>query len=143
MRRTIVLLSAFFAVTVFVAFGQAEKPLTNEDVIRVFKGGLDEQTVIKAIEASGGALDTPVDGPMALKGAGISDKVITAVLSASSPRSDPPKAADPKSEFDEIGIYVFYKDKTTFMEPEIVTMRTGGVFTSAMTYGIASAKVNL
>lgn len=142
MRRIVVLSFGFFAVTAALAFGQSNKPLTNEDVLRMLKAGFDEQTVIKAIEAKGATLDTSVDSLLVLKQAGVSDKVMAAALSASGPKSDAKRNAESKSEFDEIGVYVLYKEKTMLMEPEIVTMRTGGVFAAALTSGIASAKLN-
>jgi hypothetical protein len=63
-----------------VLAGQSSKLLTNEDVIQLAKAGLGEEIILKAIATNQPTFDTSVQGLTALKSAGVSDKVIAAVL---------------------------------------------------------------
>ncbi len=58
--------------------------LTNDDVIKLTKAGLEEATVVQMIDTSTPAFDTSANGLIALKSAGVSDKVIQHVLTKQS-----------------------------------------------------------
>lgn len=65
--------------------GSGKSPrLTNDDVIKLTKAGLEEATVVQMIDASTPAFDTTANGLIALKSAGVSDKVIQHVLTKQS-----------------------------------------------------------
>jgi outer membrane lipoprotein SlyB len=51
-------------------------PMTNDDVIKMTKGGLGEATVMQAIDSAEPGFDTSPDGLVKLKQGGVSDKVI-------------------------------------------------------------------
>ena len=55
-------------------------PMTNDDVIKMVKGGLSEPTVIQAIDAAEAGFDTSPDGLVRLKGGGVSDTVIQRII---------------------------------------------------------------
>ena len=55
-------------------------PMTNEDVIRMVKGGLSDATVLQAIENAEPRFDTSPDGLVMLKQGGVSDAVIQRIL---------------------------------------------------------------
>ncbi len=55
-------------------------PMTNDDVIKMVKGGLGEATVIQAIERAEPGFDTSPDGLVKLKQGGVSDAVIQKIL---------------------------------------------------------------
>ena len=72
-----------------VAHGQTgAKPLTDDDVIAMVKGGLAESTVINAIEAQETNFDVSVAALIKLKQQGVSSKIMDAMLSASGKRRD-------------------------------------------------------
>jgi hypothetical protein len=149
-----------FLALVFLVFCPllvAQQSLTNDSVIKLVKAGLSEDLIVSTINASPGTYDTSADGLIALKTAGVTDKVVSAILTkASSPAASavapvtlPPAAAqnpdDPLSPH-EAGIYAFSESapdhKMTMLEPSVYGQgKTGGLFTSAMTYGIAKAKM--
>lgn len=56
-------------------------PMTNEDVVKMAKGGLGEATILQAIDAAEPAFDTSPDGLVKLKQGGVSDKVIQHIMS--------------------------------------------------------------
>src|SRR5579864_9338006 len=73
------LVLAYLAVP-FAILTQTPKPLTNDDVIQMVKGDMRDEMIIKAIQTEKAAFDTSGQGLVALKNAGVSDKVVTAIL---------------------------------------------------------------
>lgn len=76
----------------------AQQALNNDTVIKMVKAELSDDVIITTINASAGAYDTSANGLIALKQAGVSDKVIAAVVAkgaatAPSPASPPASAA--------------------------------------------------
>ncbi len=58
----------------------AAAPMTNDDVIKMVKGGLGEATVIQAINAAEPGFDTSPDGLVKLKQGGVSDAIIQRII---------------------------------------------------------------
>jgi hypothetical protein len=56
--------------------GAADKPLTNQDVIRMVKAGLGDDLIIGKIRTSPCQFDTSVEAMLQLKGDGVSENVI-------------------------------------------------------------------
>ena len=90
--KTMVLFSCLALLGAAVLAAQAQKPLTNDDVIQMVKAGFDEQTILKAIESGTPDFDTSVPGMIALKQAGISEKVIAGMLAATKANADKKEA---------------------------------------------------
>jgi len=67
-------------------------PMSNDDVIKMVRGGLGEATVIQAIDAAEPAFDTSPDGLVKLKQGGVSDAVIQRILAkkGAAPAAAPP-----------------------------------------------------
>lgn len=128
--------------TVLPLHAQAKKPLTSDDLIQMKKANFDDQMVVNAIAADGVSVDTSVHGLIGLKSAGISDKVINAVLAAATPKTTAPTAAEEKDKAipDEIGAYVVVKDSLTALPVEIVNFKTAGMLGAVFTYGLKKAK---
>jgi len=78
-------------------------PMTNDDVIKMVKGGLGEATVIQAIDSAEAGFDTSPDGLVKLKQGGVSDNVIQRIIGhkgaapavAAVPAAAPAAAAPP------------------------------------------------
>lgn len=79
--KTLLLALAF---ALGLPFTATAAPMTNDDVIKMVRGGLGESTVIQAIDASAPAFDTTPDGLIRLKQGGVSDAVIQRILSKGS-----------------------------------------------------------
>lgn len=62
----------------------AAAPMTNEDVIKMAKGGLAEATILQAIDAAEAGFDTSPDGLIKLKQGGVTDKVIQHLMTRQS-----------------------------------------------------------
>lgn len=122
---------------------QAKKPLTFDDLIQMKKANFDDQMVVNAVAADGVSIDTSAHGLIALKSAGISDKVINAVLAAATPKTPAPNAAEEQDKLvtDEIGVYVIVKDSLRALPAEIVNLKTAGMIGAVVTYGLKKAKI--
>ena len=146
---------------VFLAFCPlivAQQALDNVSVIKLVKAGLSDDLIASTISASPGTYDTSASGLIELKTAGASDRVVSAIVlratgGAPSPTTSiaPPGQIagnpDDPSAPHEAGIYIFSDSapagsKMTMLEPSVYTQgKTGGMFASAMTYGIAKIKM--
>ena len=78
MKRTLL------AILLIVPFVAMAAPMTNDDVIKMVKGGLGEATVIQAIEGAEGGFDTSPDGLVKLKQGGVSDAIIQRIIARKS-----------------------------------------------------------
>jgi Sel1 repeat len=81
---------AAFALCLFasqIAVGQAAPTeITNSDVISMTKAGIGEQTIILALQRGPAKFDTSPQALIALKGAGVSDQVLNAMLASDNSR---------------------------------------------------------
>jgi hypothetical protein len=75
-------LLALLLVIVAGVAAQKNPALTNDDILKMVKGGLQETTVLNAITANGTDFDVSAKALLDLKQAGISDKIIDAMLAA-------------------------------------------------------------
>src|SRR5271170_6900196 len=125
--RSLLLLSLLFCCLPLVAQSTGDSPqliegpqaapptksavMNNDSVIRMAKAGLGEDLIIQTINTQPGQYITDADALVALKTAGLSDRVITAMMNKSRRQltSVPEKPID-LSDVNEIGIY--YKDHT-------------------------------
>ena len=83
--RCLAAILSLILVSVGFAQGADKKPLTNADVIKLVKAELPESTVLLAIQSSPHAFDTTTDGLIQLKQAGITSKVIEAMMQPTAP----------------------------------------------------------
>jgi outer membrane lipoprotein SlyB len=67
-------------------------PMTNDDVIKMVKGGVGDSLILQQIDRSEPAFDTSVDGVIRLKKSGVSDTVIDRMMNR---RAAPAPAAAP------------------------------------------------
>ena len=58
------------------------KPLSNDDVVTLIKGGLSESTVIEAIQSQDTNFDISANGLLQLKKGGVTSKVMEAMFAA-------------------------------------------------------------
>ena len=132
------------ALTVTVSHAQ-QAALNNDAVVKLAKSGVGDELVVATINAQPGNYSLTTDDMLALKKAGVSDKVIGAmIVKANAPAAAPaaapagPAAANPAvAGVDEVGVY--YKDRSgkwVPMSPEIVNYKSGGALKSFATNGI-------
>jgi hypothetical protein len=140
----------------------AQQTMNNDAVIKLVKAGLSDDLIISTINSQPGAYDTSTDGLIALKKAGVTDKVVGAIVTKSvapiaapvegvtnqGDAAQPAAASDPNDPniSHDPGIYMYAKGpkgmELTMLESSVYSQgKTGGFFTSAMTYGIAKVKM--
>jgi hypothetical protein len=132
-----------------LVLAQSNKPLSNDDVVQMVKGGFDESTTIAAIEAADTSFDTSVQALMALKTSGVSEKVISAMLAATkrktakpaAPVAAPAAAANPDVP-EDMGVYTKLKGALAEMYAEVVSWKSGGVGKSMLSMGMTKGHVN-
>jgi hypothetical protein len=113
--------------------------------------------IVSTISSQAGTYDTSTDGLIALKAGGASDRVVGAILAKAAGGTSAASATaaatapvgtnpdDPTAPH-EAGIYIYDESapagsKMTMLEPSVYSQgKTGGMFASAMTYGIAKVK---
>ena len=77
MRKRV--LAVFFLIFCFAAV--AQQTMNNDAVIKMVKAGLSDDLIVTTINSDPGKYDTSVNGLIALKQAGVSDKVVAAMVS--------------------------------------------------------------
>jgi len=92
--RKICLLGWLLFLTGMVA---AQETLNNDSIIQLSKAGFSEDMIVSTINSSPGNFDTSVDGLIALKDAGVSEKVLAAIMSKSTRGSTAPTASSTAS----------------------------------------------
>jgi hypothetical protein len=144
----------------FTSFLTAHQALNNDSVIKMVKAGLSDDAIVATISANPGAFDASPDGLIALRQAGVSNKVIDAIVAkstASSPDSAQPSASGPAqpeppapADFaplppgvDNIGAY--YKDSGGNWQPlpaEVVIFQSGGLVKHVASAGLVKEDLN-
>ena len=91
MRRSLLALLFFTVCPLLVA----QQSLNNDAVIKLAKAGLSDDLIVSTINAQSGTYDTSPDGLIGLKTAGVSDKVVAAMVArtAAPPPAPPPPVA--------------------------------------------------
>jgi len=126
----------------------AQQTMDNAAVLKLQAAGLGDDLIITTINNSPGHYSMSTDDMIALKKAGVSDKVMGAMLQknsgvpAAAAISAAPASALPPGITD-VGVY--YQDKTgqwTDMLTEIVNYKTGGVLKGLATGGIVKGDLN-
>jgi hypothetical protein len=136
---------------VFCPFLIAQQALNNDSIIKMVKAGLTDDVIVATINANSGAYDTSPDGLIALKQAGVSDKVIGAIVARGSsspifevvPPPPPPPLPPLPPGVDNIGIY--YKDTGGNWQPlpsEVVIFQSGGVVKHVASAGLVKEDLN-
>lgn len=87
-RPLIVSALVLVCVSAVVLAQQAVKPLTNEGVVSMVSGGLDESLVIGAIEANTENFDVSPNALLSLKKNGVGDKIIQAMLASTAKKQN-------------------------------------------------------
>ncbi len=125
--------------------------LTNDTIIKMSKAGLEDGVIIQTIRNGAGRYDTSPDALIALKNAGVSQRVIAVMQAHKSGLADRDAEANPAvgtptalaPGIDEIGAY--YKDKDGQWAPlktERVQFRSSGWLKNAASDGLIKQDQN-
>jgi hypothetical protein len=111
----------------------AQETLNNDSVIKLVKSGLSEDAVVNIIQTQPGEYSLSTEDIGNLRKAGVSDRVIAAMLEKQTPAPDSP-----------MGLGIFWKkgDKWIEVLPEIAYWKTGGALKSHASMGVVKEDVN-
>ena len=122
--------------------------LTNDAIVRMTNAGLDEALVLQTVRTQPGTYQMGPDDLIALKQAGVSPAVISAMMAHSSGLAErdggTPVAVAPLSpDVDENGVYHKDRDgKWVLVSPELVHYKSGGWIKSTVTHDIVKKDRN-
>src|SRR5712692_6159544 len=92
------LLLSFILITALLLSAQTQKPLTNDDIIKLAQAGFGDEVIQKSIQAHTPAFDISPEGLAVLKKAGVSEKTIAAIIDRQSQAvTVPPQPTQPAS----------------------------------------------
>ncbi len=127
--------------------------LTNKSIVEMVAAKLPEEVIVTKIQTSKTNFDLSTPALVELNNSGVSANIVKAMMTPKTapPVPDPPKVPPPPPDPNdpnaphESGIYAYTEKasgkRMTLLEPTVYTQgKTGGVFASAMTYGIAKVK---
>lgn len=141
----------------------AQEALTNDSIIKMVKAGLSQDVIVSMVRSQPSSYTLTPDQLIALKSAGVPDAVVSAMVnknvgagsvvransSGATPAAGTVAAGDPNDPMasHDSGIYLYAKDRNG--EYKLIMLeqaayqgsKTGGVMTSAMTYGLKKAKM--
>lgn len=133
--------------------------LTNDSIVKMVKSGLGEGVVVSMIQTQPGKYSLTADDLIKLKEAGVSDKILAAMIakgssgaaaapaaaSAPAPAAGSAPAAAPESDIPrDLDVGVYYRKGTSWVPllPEVVNWKTGGVLKHVGTVGIVKGDIN-
>lgn len=121
--------------------------MNNDSVIKMVKAGMSDGIIVSTINSQPAHFTLSANDMIALKQAGVSDKVMAAMIAKNNPAA--PAAApagaisvNPGNFPTDIGVYYKLKGVYTEIEPEIVNIKTGGFLKTLATDGIVKPDIN-
>jgi hypothetical protein len=132
----------------------AQQALNNDSIIKLIKAGLSEDLIVTSINSSPGEYDTSVNGLIALKKAGATDKVVSAMILKSSGAAAAAAAESPAPStvaapalpdgVDSIGVY--YLDSTgkhwQEVPAEVVNFKSEGALKHYASAGLVKGEMS-
>jgi hypothetical protein len=131
----------------FLAF--AQDTLNNDAILKLAKAGMSESIILSMISGQPGSYSTKVDDLIALKQAGVSDKVVAAMVSKGSAApaaavvaAAPAAPATAAATAYEMGVYAKKDGNWTEVLPEVVNWKTGGSIKNLASAGVVKKDIN-
>jgi hypothetical protein len=138
----VLLLRVTVLIGVLAAGLLAQQQLNNESIIKLHKAGLGDDMIVNMVNTQPGQYTVGVDDVVALKQAGVSEKVIAAMMSRGSAPASSQAAAPGGAYPTEIGVYYKKGDHWEEVLPEVVNWKTGGVLKTVATVGVVKGDIN-
>ena len=142
-RKCRYVIAFLICTTLFPGPLSAQEALTNDSVVKLVHSGLSEDMIVNVVKAQPGNYRLDPDNLVNLKNAGVSEKIISAMLAkstAGSPSSS--KEASPSGLPTEVGVYWDQQGNWVQLLSEPVNWQTGGVVKHVGTLGVVKGDVN-
>lgn len=122
--------------------GGVSQALTNDSIVKLANAGLGEETLVSLVNVQKGRYSLGAEDILLLKKAGVSEKVIAAMLNKSTFSAGPASALAASPEVMDVGVYFKKAETWAQLMPEVVNWQTGGVIKSHVTAGIVKGDIN-
>ena len=124
-----------------------QSALTNDSIIKMLRAGLGEDVIVSTVKAQPAKYSTGVDDLIALKGAGVTDRIIAAMVERMASGSsygvvNPPPGSEGNAPVTEVGVYWKKAGAWVDIPPEVVYFKTGGVLWQIGTLGLVKGDIN-
>jgi hypothetical protein len=136
-----ILLKLVLCLTVLGALALCQT-LDNDSVLKMVKAGLGPDLIVSMIQTQPGTYKVGTDEMIALKTAGVPDKVIAAMIAKGTALAPAAQPAAVAASTREIGVYFKKDGEWKDLLPEVVNWKTGGVLKSIASAGIVKGDVN-
>jgi hypothetical protein len=147
----------------------SDEILNNDAIIKLVKVGINEDVIIAKIQESLCSFDLSVNGMVALKESGVSDRLMAVLMNPTKPPEakptlpaprppevavkpvapkEPPKPPEPPAAAvvpkfpSEVGVHAKKGEQWAEIEPEVVTYHTSGAFARLATAGVVQNDLN-
>ncbi len=131
MKKTLLLVTLFISICVTPTVAQTVDTLTNQSVIDMVDMGFDQNLIISKIETSVTKFNTSMETLKELKNKNVSNEIIISMVKTSS-----------KQIVAKTGIFYLDKNNNEIkIHPTVFSGTKTRTLASAMSYGIASAKI--
>jgi len=138
-------LKVAFVTVFFAALTFAQQALTNDSILKLVKAGMGDDLIVNMVNTQPANYSLAPEDLVALKKAGVSERVIGAMVTKNSnPNAAPATApgASATGPVHEVGVYYKKADVWTDLDPEIVNFKSGGVLKSLATDGLIKGDIN-
>jgi hypothetical protein len=143
LKRVLTLLS-------FGAILFAQEVLTNESILKLAKAGMSEAVILSVVTQQKGNYSVKIDDLIALKQAGVTDRVVAAMVAATgggpaaaAPAATAPASTDAATAVRDVGVYSKRPDGTwAEVLPEVVNWKTGGSIKNLASAGVVKKDIN-
>jgi hypothetical protein len=143
MKRALIQLFVLLPLFCVVAVCQA---LDNDAIVKMVNAGLGTDVIVTMVQTQPGIYKLGVDETIALKTAGVPDKVIAAMAAkATAPAAVMPQPGQSSADSvsaREIGVYYKKDGEWKDLLPEVVNWKTGGVLKNIGTLGVVKGDIN-
>jgi hypothetical protein len=127
----------------------AQDALTSESIVKMTKAGVGDDLILSVIQSQSAKYSLTPDDIMKLKQEGISEKVLSAMVSKNPPPALNAAVAASSAVGDndlptnpDIGVYYKKGGQWEEMLPDVVNWKTGGVLKSLATGGFVKGDIN-
>lgn len=143
-------LFALGAILATIGFSAAAQTIDNDAVIKMVKAGLGTDVILAAVQSNPGNFKTSAEDLIALKEAGVPDRVLSAMVTKGAGVTAPPPPPSARVEaatadqhlVPEIGVYYKLKGEWKDLPPEVVNWKTGGVVKHVASVGVVKGDMN-
>jgi hypothetical protein len=150
MKNLIRLLLMVICATLLTATARAQQVMDNAAVLKLEKAGLGDDLIVSSINGQPGHYSLSADDMIALKQAGVSDRVMAAMIAKNSGATAPAAPAVAATAAGAIpagvtDVGVYYQDKSgqwTDVMSEIVNYKTGGILKGIASAGLIKGDLN-